>query len=310
VSKTIFSKNDIKQMNNAMQLSLFIGFFMLLLKSYAYWITGSSAIMSDAAESIVHILAVSFAVFSMWLSLKPADRNHPYGHDRIAFFSAGFEGALIIIAAVFILFQSVQKFIYGVKIDNIDLGMIFVAIATILNGFLGFYLIKKGKYFHSLVLEADGKHILTDCLTSLGVILALVITRLTGWLFMDPLIAFIIGLNILWTGGKLIHNSIKGLMDQTDPQLNHQIERYLVEETAQFGVQFHHVRHRNAGHRLLIEVHLLFPDRLAIVDAHEIATKIERNLGSRFSQPTEIVTHLEPLEGHDEVHQTVLGREG
>ncbi|MCB1181175.1 MAG: cation transporter [Chlamydiia bacterium] len=305
-----YTLSDKKKMNRAMRISFCVGIFMLVMKTYAYFITDSSAILSDAAESIVHVFAVGFAVYSMWLSLKPADRDHAYGHDRIAFFSAGFEGALILIAAIFIVYQAIFKLIHGIELKHIDLGMLFVVVATTLNGFLGIYLVLRGKKYCSLVLEADGKHILTDCFTSLGVIIALVLTRLTGWLILDPLIAIAIGLNILWTGTKLIRNAVSGLMDRIDPILVKKLERLLTSLSVEFRIEFHRLRYRNGGNRLLIETHLLFPKTLSISEAHEVATKIEKRLEEAIEDPLEFITHLEPIEGHDEIHTKLLGRAG
>jgi cation diffusion facilitator family transporter len=310
MGKMTYSKDECRQMNKAMQLSLAVGFFMLAIKCYAFFLTGSSAILSDSAESIVHVFAVGFAVYSMWLSHKPADRDHTYGHDRITFFSAGFEGGLIIVAAFFILYQAMQKITYGFELENLDVGMLFISIATVLNGGLGLYLIGQGKRYHSLVLEADGKHILTDCMTSLGVLLALVSYRLTGWIYFDPLIAILIALNILWTGVKLLYNAFHGLMDRTDEALDQRIRLVLTQAAKKYQISYHNLRHRNAGNRLMIEVHLLFPSEFSIFKAHELATHIEQEVASRFEKPTELVTHLEPLEGHDEIHTRVLGHEG
>ncbi|MFZ0565792.1 MAG: cation diffusion facilitator family transporter [Chlamydiales bacterium] len=310
MGEIVYTPEECRQMNRSMRLSFFVGVLMLFLKTYAYFITGSAAILSDAAESVVHVFAVGFAVYSMWLSHKPADVDHTYGHDRIAFFSSGFEGGLIIIAAFYILYQALQKVIFGFELENLDKGMLFVSLATALNGVLGLYLIQRGKQYHSIVLEADGKHILADCLTSLGVIIALILTRLTGWIYFDPLLAFIVGLNILWTGGRLIYSSVQGLMDRSDPKLDKQIRHLLDQETEILNLQYHHLRHRNAGNRLLIEVHLLFPCDLPIAKAHELATHIEQRIETTFQQPIELVTHLEPLEGHDEIHTALLGREG
>lgn len=310
MGKITYSLEERRRMNRAMRLSLAVGFFMLIIKCYAFFLTGSSAIFSDAAESVVHIFAVGFAAYSMWLSHKPADRDHPYGHDRITFFSAGFEGALIMVAALFILHQAVQKIVYGVALENLDRGMLFISVATILNGWLGLYLIKQGKRYHSLVLEADGKHILTDCITSSGVILALILTRVTGWLYFDPLIAVLIGLNILWTGLRLLHDAFNGLMDRSDLSLDSKIRHVLDEVTKRYEVRYHNLRHRDAGNRLLIEVHLLFPSGFSLVQAHEVSTRIEQHVETSFAKPTEMVTHLEPLEDHDEVHSRLLGRGG
>lgn len=310
MGKISYTSTERKKMNRAMRLSLAIGFFMLVIKCYAYIITGSTAILSDSTESIVHVFAVGFAVYSMWLSHKPADRDHTYGHDRITFFSAGFEGGLIMVAAGFILYQAIQKMIYACTLDHLDEGVIYMGIATLLNGGLGLYLIKEGKRYHSLVLEADGKHILTDCLTSLGVILALTLYRLTGWIYFDPLIALLIGCNILWTGSKLLYSAFHGLMDRSDVAHDRDIRQILNRATEKYQIGYHNLRHRNAGNRLMIEVHLLFPSEYSICKAHELATNIEHELESAFDKPTELVTHLEPLEGHDEIHTRLLGHQG
>lgn len=310
MKRTIYSVEAMRRMNRAMRLSFSVGVLMLLIKFYAYMLTGSAAIFSDLAEAVVHVFAVGFAAYSMWLSHKPADADHRYGHDRITFFSAGFEGALIMIAAIFILYQAIQKMIYGFALENIDMGMLFISIATATNGILGLYLMRQGKRFHSMVLEADGKHILTDCVTSLGVIIALILTQVTGWIYFDPLIALLIGCNILWTGSRLIYSSFQGLMDRADPKEGERIQRLLEETTSVHDILFHELRYRNAGNRLLIEVHLMFPYDFSIAQAHEIATAIEKKVETSFDKPTELITHLEPIEGHDEIHSRVLGREG
>ena len=151
----------------AMRLSLAVGFFMLATKTFAYWLTGSAAILSDAAESIVHVVAVSFAAYSLRLSVKPADRSHLYGHDKISFFSAGFEGAMIMIAAFYIIYVSIEKWISGLRLEHLGTGTGLTLLAALINGGLGFYLVNIGNKKHSLILEANGKHVLTDCWTSL-----------------------------------------------------------------------------------------------------------------------------------------------
>jgi cation diffusion facilitator family transporter len=310
MGKITYTMEEKREMNRAMQLSLAAGFLMLAIKCYAYFITGSAAILSDSAESVVHVFAVGFAVYSMWLSHKPADCDHIYGHDRITFFSAGFEGGLIIVAGFFILYQAIQKIVFGFELENLNVGMVFIAIATVLNGGLGLFLLGRGRRYHSLVLEADGKHILTDCMTSLGVILALILYRITGWIYFDPLIAILIALNILWTGAQLLYNAFHGLMDRTDSTLDLRIRQLLNEAAKKYQISYHNLRHRNAGNRLMIEVHLLFPKDFSIFMAHELATYIEQEVESGFEKPTELITHLEPIEGHDEIHTRLLGHEG
>jgi len=301
-----YAPAEIQRMRNAMYISVWTGVFMLVLKITAYILTGSTAILSDAAESVVHVLAVSFAAYSLQLSLKPPDDRHKYGHDRISFFSAGFEGGMIIVAALYIVYESIHKWMGGLALDKISEGTYLVAFATIANAILGWYLVRQGKSFHSVLLVANGKHVLTDSWTSLGVIIALVLILLTGWLPFDPIIAIVVALNILWTGGKLIRQSIGGLMDESDPAIDETLRKILAVESQRHQVQFHGLRHRNAGTRLLIEVHLLFPDNVSLADAHEKATLIEKSITSQLPQPTQVLTHLEPLEGHDEVHERLL----
>ena len=286
----------------AMRLSLGVGLLMLIIKIYASVITGSAAILSDAAESVVHVFAVSFAAFSLWLSMKPADKTHLYGHDRISFFSAGFEGAMIIVAGLYILYESIEKWLTGQYLENIEQGIGFIMLATVINGGLGWYLIRQGKKYHSIILEANGKHVLTDSWTSLGVIVALLLTLWTGWLPFDPIIAIIVATNILLSGAKLVRRSIGGLMDEADPNINKKLREILQQESEKYDVQFHHLRHRNAGNKLIIEFHLLFHKDVPISKAHEQATIIERTIMNSISMQTEVTSHLEPIEGHDEAH--------
>ena len=301
-----YSDSDLRQMRIAMQWSLAIGFFMLLMKTYAYFITGSAAILSDAAESVVHVLAVSFAAYSLRLSTKPPDKNHMYGHDRISFFSAGFEGAMIIVAALYIIFEAIAKWKSGLQIEDLGKGTLFTGLATIINGALGWYLVRKGKKYNSLVLIANGKHVLTDSWTSLGVILGLILLLLTKWLPFDPLIAILVATNILWTGSKLIRQSVGGLMDESDPATDLKLRSILDAETSKYAISYHHLRHRNAGNRLLIEFHLLFHETATVAKAHEQATLIEKEIRKVFPNHTEILSHLEPIEGHDEIHDKLL----
>ena len=184
----------------AIRVSLAVGFLMLGTKVFAYWMTGSAAILSDAAESVVHVVAVSFAAYSLWLSRKPPDPSHHYGHDKIAFFSAGFEGAMIVLAAFYIVFESIRRLIAGPKLENLGAGALLVLVAGLINGALGGYLVWVGKKHGSLILEADGRHVLTDCWTSLGVLVGRGLTMLTGWLRFDPIVAIFVALNILWMG--------------------------------------------------------------------------------------------------------------
>jgi cation diffusion facilitator family transporter len=296
------SERDAELLKFPMRLSLTVGFLMLAAKLFAYWVTGSAAILSDAAESVVHVVAVGFATYSLWLSLKPPDRSHLYGHDKIAFFSAGFEGAMIVLAAFYIIFVSIQKWIAGLHLQNLGLGTVVVLVAGLINGALGGYLIWAGKKRGSLILEANGKHVLTDCWTSLGVIVGLVLVLLTGWLPFDPIFAIFVALNILWTGGNLIRRSVGGLMDEVDAKTQARILNVLTEMTSKAGVEFHGLRHRNAGNTIWVEFHLLFPHATPLQTAHELATRIEEKIESELGFRAEVISHLETVEDHDRVH--------
>jgi cation diffusion facilitator family transporter len=249
------------------------------------------------------VVGVSFAAYSLWLSRKPPDRGHLYGHDRIAFFSAGFEGAMIVLAAVYIVDESIHRLITGPKLENLGAGALLVLAAGLINAALGGFLVRTGKKHGSLIVEADGRHVLTDCLTSLGVVVGLGLTILTGWLRFDPLVAILVALQILWMGSKLLRQSIGGLMDEVDPTAAAQIRRLLVEMTSEVGVEFHGLRHRNAGDTTWVEFHLLFPKDTSLESAHILATRIEERIQHNSTMRTEVISHLETLEDHREVHR-------
>lgn len=295
-----------QQQNFAIRLSLAIGVLMLIGKWYAFLLTGSSAILSDAAESVVHIVAVAFAAYSMWLSYQPADESHPYGHDKISFFSAGIEGSLIILAALFIIYESVSKLVIGIKLENLDSGTYIIFCASVINLGLGGFLVWRGKKSNSLILIANGKHVLTDSWTSFGVVGGLLLTQFTGWLFFDPIVAIAVALNILWEGGKLVRQSVGGLMDEASPEIEKKIHTVLMEETNKRGLKYHALRYRDSGISVWMEFHLLFPKGTMIEDAHAVSTEIESALANVLGQKTHIITHLEPIEDHDNLHPDEL----
>jgi len=288
----------------AMRLSLAVGLVMLLGKTVAYYVTGSAAILSDFAESVVHVMAVAFAAFSLRLSTRPAGPTFLYGYERIAFFSAGFEGAMIVVAAIFILFEAIQKWIAGLPLEHLGSGSLLLLGAGLLNAWLGWYLLRVGQRSHSLILEADGKHVLTDSFTSFGVVAGLGLVMLTGWKPFDPLVAIAVAANILWSGGRLAWRSAVGLLDYSDPGTGKRIREKLDAICSELGLQYHGVRFRTTGYRQIIEVHLLFPHVTAVGDAHRLATTLEERLPVELHTPAEVITHLESLEDHEHVHAT------
>jgi len=287
----------------AINLSLIVGFGMLAGKWYAYLITGSAAILSDAAESVVHVLAVLFAAFSLWVSHRPPDASHPYGHDKVSFFSAGVEGALIVLAAVVIIYQAIAKLISGFVLENLGIGTLFVAGAATVNAGLGYFLVWQGRRLGSIILVANGKHVLTDSWTSFGVIVGLLLTMWTGWLPFDPIFAILVAINITWSGGKLIRQSIGGLMDEGDPEMEARIREIATEQARVKHLRFHELRYRYTGTSLWVELHLLFPPETHIGKAHWQATEIEAAIQSALPLPVNVITHLEPEDTHDHTHR-------
>jgi len=286
----------------AMRLSLLFGFAMLAGKTGAWFLTHSAAIFSDAAESVIHVIAVGFASFSLRLSVRPASHHFLYGYERITFFSAGFEGALIVVAAIAILVESIREWIAGLEMHNLSSGVLLILAAGILNAGLGYYLVRMGRRTNSLILEADGKHVLTDSWTSFGVVAGLVLVLLTHWKPFDPLVAITVAANILWSGGRLVWRSAVGLLDYSDPRTGRRIREQLDAICSELEIQYHGVRFRTTGYRQIIEVHLLFPRMTPVSEAHALATVLEERLPHELGIPAEVITHLESLEDHADIH--------
>ena len=285
-----------------MRLSLAVGVIMLAIKLGAYFLTNSTAVLSDAAESIVHVAAVLFAYYSLKLSFKPPDSNHLFGHAKIGFFSAGFEGNMIILAAFYIIYQAISRWLSGLQLENLDFGTALTGLAAAINAGLGFYLLRTGRRRNSIILQANGKHVLTDSWTSLGVIVGLALAWGTGWLPWDPIFAILTALNILYSGFGLITKSLGGLMDRADEAVGARLHEILLHETAEAGLKYHHLRHRDLGDRQAVEVHLLFPAELTIREAHARATHIEHAIERAFTPSASVITHLEAIEDHRDVH--------
>lgn len=296
------NSTDHLDMRRAMRLSVITGLVMLVIKFLAYAWTSSTAILSDAAESIVHIIAVLFAAYSLWLSLKPADEQHPYGHAKINFFSAGAEGALILIAAMVIMYTAINDWIGGLEIRNLDVGVGMTALAAIINAGLGWYLVRVGRKRGSLILEANGQHVLTDSWTSAGVVIGLLLAMATGWMFLDPVCAILVALNIIYLGFRLMKRSVGGLMDEAKPEIHQLLLNILNRKCAEHGITHHLMRHRFNGYSYDIDVHLVFPDLLPIKEAHRMATEIENTIQKELHPSAHVTTHLEPRDDHKKIH--------
>lgn len=286
----------------AMNASLALGFVLLLLKIAAYWITGSSAIFSDAAESVIHVAAVAFAAFSLRLSYRPPNKRFPFGYEKISFFSAGVEGGLICLAAFTIIWVAGERLLTGAPVENLDKGMMLILAASVLTGGMGWYLIRLGKRQRSLVLEANGRHVATDSITSFGVVLGLVLVKLTGWQVLDPVVAFAVAAQILYSGARLVRASLGGLMDRVDAEMDREIRTVVRTVTREENVEFHGLRFRGMGRSARVVFHLLLPYAMPLGEAHHIATRVEQRIQQGLPYPVHVLTHLEAKEDHEQIH--------
>ena len=289
--------DNISLKKKAAYISLAIGIGMFLSKMGAYLITGSAAIFSDAAESVVHVLATSMALFSIILSSRPADDTHLYGHGNIEFFSAGVEGLLIVIAAVVIIYTSVLDIIKGPHLKSLDTGVYIISAAGAINLFLGFYLIRTGKNTNSLTLIADGKHVLTDSYTSIGVIIGIIMVIITKIEIIDPLFAIAVAVNIVFTGYNLIRQSIGGLMNETDREMLDKIVNKLNAMRKDYWIDIHQLRFWKSGDRVFIDFHLTLPYYFTIRESHQEEEYIEEQLELETSN-FEIRVHLDYCTEH------------
>jgi cation diffusion facilitator family transporter len=248
------------------------------------------------------VAAVFFAAYSLRLSYRPPDKDHLYGHAKISFFSAGFEGAMIVLAALFIIYESIRKWVTGLQLENLGMGTALTAAAMIINGGLGCYLVWLGRHKHSLILEADGKHVLTDCWTSLAVLVGLALVQLTKWAPFDPICGILTACNILWSGTGLLKSAFIGLMDTADPTAQAKLTEVLDRETGARGMTYHSLRHRNLGDGHWVEVHLVFPKDSSLAEAHRTATDIESVVEASVEPSAFVTTHLECASDHDALH--------
>lgn len=283
-------------MTGAMKLalgSLATGGVVLALKALAWWITGSVALFSDALESTVNVATAIAALVAIRVAERPADANHPYGHHKAEFFSAVLEGVMIVIAALLILRESVSAFANPMPIDAAFAGIGVNAVATGVNAVWCFVLITRGRRLRSPALVADGRHILTDVVTSCGVAVGLLAAIATGWWLLDPLMAALVALNILWSGTKVIRESVSGLMDEAVPDETMKVIREVISTEAGGAMEAHDLRTRHAGRAIFIDFHLVVPGETSVLDAHAVCDRVEAAL-KRAVPDASITIHVEP----------------
>lgn len=274
--------------------SFVVGVAMLLAKWAAYWLTGSHAILSDALESFVNVAASAFALLSLMLAARPPDPKYPYGYGKVAYFSAGFEGGLIALAACAILYETAQGFYYGQTLHRLDLGVALMALTGLVNLALGLVLVRLGKRTQSLILEADGRHMLADVVTSFGVVFGIGLVLLTGKVWLDSVVALLVALNILWTGYTLVRQAVIGLMDRADPQMLGRIVEALERERRPGWIDIHQLRAWQAGDRSFVDFHLVVPEQWTVSQVHDAHLACLESLGRALGEPTEIIIHFDP----------------
>lgn len=289
--------------NTALQISLVVSFLSLLAKASGFYLTQSTTALSDAAESVIHILAVSFVYYGFLLSAKPADDKHLYGHERVEFLSVGVEGSVIILAGITIIYESVSHYLYGHSLQNLESGIILLSTAAAINFTLGSYLVRIGRSENNMMVISNGKHTLTDVWTSLGAVATLVIIRFTGWVLLDAFVGFFLAMYIMYEGFQLLRYSIDGIMDSKDPQVHKAILDVLHNELPGSMTDFHNLRHRTTGNTTWIELHALFKKGVDLKTAHDDATLLEKELINTLSGDVIVTIHLEPEGSHEEVHR-------
>jgi len=298
VAFSLFLTDELQLRRRAILASVVVGAVLLVVKFVAAGLTGSAAILSDALESIINVVASGFAFYSIMLSARPPDRSHPYGHGKIEPFSAGFEGALIILAAVAILWQAVPGVFAPRPLAQLDLGILLVLGAAGVNVVLGLFLLRAGTRTRSLALVADGKHILTDVYTSVGVIVGLALARLTGWMVLDSLTACAVAVNIILSGAGLLRQSVSHLMDEADESVLRSIVETLQNIRRPEWIDLHHLRSWRSGDRHHIDFHLTLPRYWDLEQCHDAETSVEEWLVEHLGGQGEVLVHLDPCTPH------------
>lgn len=272
-------------------ISVIAGSSICALKFAGFFATNSYAILSDALESIINVVAASFAVFTVVQSARKADHQHPYGRGRLEYFSAGIEGSLILLAGVLILRESIPRLISGHEVSRMDLGLLFTGVGTVGNGVLAWFLIRAGKKNHSAAIEADGRHVLSDVISSVGLFVGLVLVAVTSFPWMDPLVASIMALWILFSGFQLVRQSYHQLMDRASPEVTQAVARAIADARIPEMIRPHRLRLRESGSYVLVDFHLIVPRYYTVKQLHALEESIHAHLTNALDRPVDLLLH-------------------
>jgi cation diffusion facilitator family transporter len=276
-------------------LSIAAASITIALKFAAYKLTGSVGLLSDAIESCVNLVAAAVALWALTYAAKPADAEHTFGHSKAEYFSSGAEGVLILVAAISIGFEAWKRLLHPEQITQVGLGLALSCAATLVNGIVAFVLLRAGRRLRSITLRADAHHLFTDVWTSGGVVLGIFLVKLTGWLILDPIIALVVAVNIVWAGLRLLQETSSGLLDAALPKEDMNIIKNILDKYEPQGIKFHALRTRLAGTRRFVSFHVLVPGAWTVLQGHDLCDAIELAIIQALPG-TNVITHLEPLE--------------
>jgi cation diffusion facilitator family transporter len=276
-------------------MSILTSVVTIVFKTAAWWVTGSTGLLSDAIESLVNLVAALVALFTLSYIAAGADEDHNFGHEKAEYFSSGIEGSLIFVAAVTIIATAVPRFMDPQPIESLGIGMMLSTVALAANALCGWFLLQGARVHRSITLEADAHHLLSDVWTTVGVLVAVLLVNVSGWLWLDPLVAVGVALQILWTGWRLIKRSFDGLMDRAIPDEERQMIIEELDSLRHQGCDYHALRTRQAGRKHFVDVHVLVPGSMTVQAGHDLVEHLESQITRRFPA-IEVLIHLEPLE--------------
>lgn len=289
-------------------LSIAAALATIALKTIAWWMTGSVGLLSDALESGVNLAGALMALAMLSLAAQPPDENHSHGHGKAEYFSSGFEGFLILVAAVGIAVAAIKRLLDPQPLESVGIGLIVSVVASAINLFTARVLLAAGREHRSITLEADAHHLMADVWTSAGVIVGVAAVVATGWLWLDPVLALAVAANIVWTGWKLLCRSAAGLMDESLPPEQQQAILRVLDTYRADGIAFHALRSRQAGARCFVTVHVLVPGAWTVQEGHDLAERIEADIRAQLPHAS-VLTHLEPIEDPVSEQDIALDRE-
>ena len=288
-------REEQRMLERFMWISIAASLFVIALKAYAAYVTGSVGFLSDALESVANVAAAMVGLWALKLSAKPADENHNFGHTKAEYFAAQVEGSLILVASVAIIYTAGQRLITPQPVEQLGIGLLFSVVATLINLGVGAMLVRAGRRHRSSTLVADGKHLLTDVWTTVGVIVGMALVWMTGWQVLDPIVAILVGANILYTGYKLLREAIQGLLSETLPEEEVATAQEFLDNYAKDnGVAFTSLRTTAYGRQRLINVVMQVPGGWTVSHSHEHADNVEEGLAAALGS-AETIVHIEPL---------------